>query len=449
MVPTRAGMLAAVPSPLRSPLWHNSAFVRFWLGRTISIFGSFITRMALPFVAILVLDAGAIEVAVLRSVDLAAALVFGLVAGAWVDRLRRRPVLIWSDLGRAALLGSIPLAYLLGVLSFGQLLLVAGAAAVLATFANAADNAYLPTVVPRDRLVEANGALAASESASEFTAFGASGFLVQALSAPIAILIDAVSFVVSALFLVSIRQPEAAAPPAAAREPVLDEIRAGLRIALGDPILRAFAFAQMAQAALWGVFGAVWLLFATRELGLGPAAIGVIAGVGGFASFLGAVLAERSTRRWGIGPVAIAAMLLAALGNLLIPLAPAGAPLVAVAFLLGQQLIGDSAITLYDVTETSVRQAFVDDRALGRVASSFHVLAVLAQLGATVLGGLFAEVAGLRAAAFLAPVGALVAAAALWFSPVRGLRTLPAAPLHGVRPLDVLADEGRDEPVGG
>ncbi len=433
----------------RSSLWSNGAFVRFWIGRTVSIFGSYITRMALPFVAILVLEAGALEVAFLRSIDLAAALVFGLVAGAWVDRLRRRPVLIWSDLGRGALLGTVPLAYVLGVLTLWQLIVVAGLAAVLATFANAADNAYLPTVVERERLVEANGALAASESASEFTAFGASGFLVQALTAPIAILLDAVSFVVSALFLVSIRREEAPPPTAAERAPVVAEIRAGVRIVLGDPILRAFALAQMAQSALWGVFGAVWLLFATRELGLGPAAIGVIAGVGGLASFLGAVLAERSTRRWGIGPVAIVAMLLAAVGNLLIPLAPAGAPLVAVAFLLGQQLIGDSAITLYDVTETSVRQAFVDDRALGRVASSFHVLAVLAQLGATVGGGLFAEAAGLRAAAFLAPIGAIAAAAALWFSPVRRLRRLPAAPIHGVRVVDVLASEARDEPVGG
>jgi Na+/melibiose symporter-like transporter len=342
-------------------------------------------------------------------------------------------------------------AFVAGVLSLWQLFVVAGLAAVLATFANAADNAYLPTVVERERLVEANGALAASESASEFTAFGASGFLVQALTAPIAILIDAISFVVSALFLVSIRRTEAPPPPHAEREPVLSEIRAGLRIALGDPILRAFVFAQMAQSALWGVFGAVWLLFATQELGLGPAAIGLIAGAGGFASFLGAVLAERSTRRWGIGPVAIVAMLLAALGNLLIPLAPAGAPLVAVVFLLGQQLVGDSAITMYDVTETSVRQAFVHDRALGRVASSFHVLAVLAQLVATIGGGLFAEMFGLRQAAFLAPIGALIAAAALWFSPVRALRSLPAQPLHGSPSVVAgwVAEVNEERPVGG
>jgi MFS family permease len=209
----------------------------------------------------------------------------------------------------------------------------------------------------------------------------------------------------------------------------------------------------MGQSALWGVFGAVWILFAVEELGLGPVAIGVIAGIGGFASFLGAVLAQRSTRRWGIGPVAVVAMLLAAFGNLLIPLAPAGAPLLAFAFLSAQQLIGDSAITMYDVTETSVRQTFVHDRSLGRVASTFRVGSVLAQLAGTIVAGLTAEALGLRTAAFLAPIGALVAAAVLWLSPVRHLRVLPAEPIHGLPDLAAAAAiagrEARDEPVGG
>ncbi|HEX2194123.1 MAG TPA: MFS transporter [Candidatus Limnocylindria bacterium] len=436
-----------------SPLWSNGAFVRLWSGRTISIFGSLITRMALPFVAILVLDAGAVEVAFLRSVDLAAALLFGLLAGAWVDRLRRRPVLVWSDLARAVLLASIPVAYLLGALTLIQVFVVAGLAAVLTTFADAADNAYLPTIVQRDQLVPANGALVASGSAAEFTAFGISGFLVQLLTAPIAIVIDACTFLVSAVLIGSIRRPEPPPPPVEDREPVLHEIAAGLRITFRDPVLRAFAIGQMAQSAMWGVFGAVWILFATRDLGLGPAAIGLIAGVGGAASFGGAVLADRSTRRWGVGPVAIFAMLLAAFGNLLIPLAPAGAPLLAVLFLCGQQLIGDSGVTVYDVTETSVRQASVHDRALGRVASSFTVAAGLVQLLATIGAGFAAEAIGLRNAAFLAPLGALVAAGALWFSPVRGLRTLPAEPAHGLPPLAAAAEAvvvtSRDEPIGG
>ena len=434
-------------------MWNNGAFVRFWTGRTISIFGSLITRMALPFVAILVLDAGAVEVALLRSVDLAAALVFGLLAGVWVDRLRRRPVLIWSDLLRGALLASVPVAYVLGVLTLLQVFVVAGLAAVLTTFADAADNAYLPTIVERDTLVPANGALAASGSAAEFTAFGISGFLVQLLTAPIAILVDAVSFLASAVLVLSIRRPEPPPPPPEHHEPVLREIAEGLSITFRDPVLRAFVLGQMAQSAMWGVFGAVWILFATQDLGLGPAAIGLIAGVGGVASFGGAVVADRSVRRWGVGPVAIAAMLMAAFGNLLIPLAPAGAPFVAVLFLCGQQLIGDSGVTVYDVTETSVRQSLVHDRALGRVASSFTVAAGLVQLVATIGAGLAAEAIGLRGAAFLAPIGALTAAGVLWFSPVRRLRTLPLEPVHGVPPLLVAAKAvvatSRDEPIGG
>ena len=243
---------AVMRNPFASALWSNQAFVRVWSAATISIFGSLVTRIALPLAAILVLGSGAIEVAILRSLDLVATLVFGLVAGAWVDRLRRRPVLIWADLGRAALLGSIPLAFALGVLTFWQLLIVSGLAAVLTTFFDSADNAYLPTIVERDQLVPANSALAASGSAAEFMAFGISGFLVQALTAPIAILLDAISYLVSAVLLATIRREEAPPPPREDREPVLAEIREGLRLVRHDPILRAFAGAQMALAGVVG-----------------------------------------------------------------------------------------------------------------------------------------------------------------------------------------------------
>ncbi len=425
-------------NPFASTLWRNQAFVRVWSAATISIFGSLVTRIALPLAAILVLGSGAVEVAILRSMELIATLVFGLVAGAWVDRLRRRPVLIWADLGRAALLGSIPLAFALGVLTFWQLLLVSGLAAVLTTFFDSADNAYLPTIVEREQLVEANGTLAASSSAAEFTAFGISGFLVQVLTAPIAIAVDAVSYLVSAILLATIRREEAPPPPPEDREPVLAEIRDGLRIVRHDPILRAFVGAQMSLAALWGIFGATWFLFVLEELGLGPAALGVIAGVGGFSSFIGAVVATRATRRFGIGPVAIVAMLLSAVGNAFIPLAPAGLPLAAIGCLVIQQLVADSAVTVYDITEVSVRQTLVRDRALGRVSSTFHVAAVLAQLVATIGAGLLAEAIGLRATSWLAPLGGLVGAGILWFSPVRHLLAFPPAAGDEL-PVDALA----------
>ena len=443
--------------PLDSPLWRNPAFARVWSAATISIFGSLITRIALPLAAILVLGAGALEVALLRSLDLGATLVVGLVAGAWVDRLRRRPVLIWADLGRAALLASIPVAFALGVLTYWQLLTVSGLAAVLTTFFDSADNAYLPTIIERERLVDANAALAASGSAAEFMAFGISGFLVQLFSAPLAIAIDAVSFVASALLLGSIRQPEAPPPLSEDREPVLDEIREGLRLVIHDPVLRAFAGSQMALAALWGIFGATWFLFVLDELGLGPAAIGLIAGVGGFSSFIGALIAARATRRWGIGRVAIGAMLLSGLGNEFIPIAPSGMPLIAIACLIIQQLVADSAVTVYDVTEVSVRQTLVRDRALGRVSSTFHVAAVIAQLAATVGAGLLAEAIGLRATAWLAPLGGLAGAAILWASPVRALRTVIAPPPEGApggagalaEAAAIVVEVERDQPIGG
>lgn len=433
-------------NPFASPLWSNSAFVRVWTAASISIFGSLITRIALPLVAILTLNAGPIEVAVLRSMDLAAALLVGLVAGAWVDRLRRRPVLIWADLGRAALLSVIPISFVLGTLALWQLLAVAGLAAVLTTFFDAADNAYLPTIVERERLVEANSALAASGSVAEFAGFGISGILVQLLTGPITIVINAVTYLVSAVLLLTVRHTEAPPPRREDREPVLDEIRHGIQLVRHDPVLRAFAGAQMLMSMLWGIFGAVWFLFALDELGVSPALVGIVAGVGGASSFIGAIAASRSTRRWGIGPVAIVAMLLSALGNLFIPLAPAGLPLIAVACLVAQQLIADSAITVYDVTETSVRQALVADRELGRVASTFQVLSAGAQLVATVGAGLLAEVIGLRATSVLAPLGGLLAAAILYRSPVRGLRELPDTDRRDLAEI-VLAAE-RDQPVG-
>jgi MFS family permease len=437
---------ALVRNPFASPLWRNDAFVRVWSAASISIFGSLITRIALPLIAILTLGAGPIEVAILRSVDLVAALLVGFVAGAWVDRLRRRPILIWADLGRAILLGSIPVSFVLGTLALWQLIAVAGLAAVLTTYFDAADNAYLPTIVERERLVEANSALAASGSVAEFAGFGVAGALVQLLTGPITILIDVATYLISAVLLLTVRRAEPPPPRREDREPVLDEIRHGIRLVRNDPVLRAFVGAQMLMSMLWGIFGATWFLFALNELDVSPTMVGVIAGVGGASSFIGAVVATRATRRWGVGPVAIGAMLLAALGNLLIPLAPAGLPIVAILFLLWQQLVADSAITVYDVTETSVRQSRVADRELGRVSSTFHVASAGAQLVATIGAGLLAEVIGLRLTSFLAPLGGLLAAAILYWSPVRTLLELPVMDTRP--PAKVVVDVERDQPVG-
>jgi len=405
-------------------LWSNVAFQRVWSAATISIFGSLVTRVALPFVAIITLNADAIGVAMVRSMDLVAGLAVGLVAGAWVDRLRRRPVLVGADIGRAVLLGLIPLAAIGGWLSMPLVLLIALLTAVLTTFFNAADTAFLPTIVARRDLVRANGALAASSSVSEFLAFGSAGFLVQILTAPIAIFIDAVSFVISAVLLGSIRVKEPPPPTRTEREAVTHEIAAGLRLVAHNPILRATTLASMATACMWGIFSATWYLFAIQDLSLDAAAIGVIAAVGGLSSLFAALLTQRATRRFGVGRVVVVSILVAVLGFVFVPLAPAGAPLLGMAFLIGQQLVTDPAMTAFDITDTSLRQSIVGDRQLGRVNATVTVATLVAQLAATLSGGLVAVEIGLRNALFIGPVLGLLGVVALWFSPVRRIRTI-------------------------
>ena len=256
---------------------------------------------------------------------------------------------------------------------------------------------------------------------SEFTGFGLSGFLVQAFGGPLAVALDAVTFLVSAVLVGSIRKPEPPPDPTT-RTNIRAEIAVGLRLVARQPLLRAITLASMATSALWGIFGAAWVIFAIEELGLNAAAIGIIAAIGGIGSLFGALVAGRFTRRIGVGRLMIVALLAGAFGNLLIPLAPAGMPLIAFGFLAAQQLIGDAGMTAFDVSEVSLRQTVTEDRELGRVNATIRVAMLVAQLIATLAAGVLALVIGLRATLFLAPLGAVVAAAIIWISPVRRLR---------------------------
>jgi predicted MFS family arabinose efflux permease len=417
----------------RSGLRHEPDFVRLWAASTVSLLGSFVTRTALPFAAILALGAGAPEIALIRGAELVAGLTLGLVAGAWIDRRRRRPVMIASDLGRAVLLASVPLAAFAGVLGLPQIVAVAFGAAVLTTFFDVADRAFLPSVVGRDRLVAANASLTASASAAEFVGFGAGGWLIQVLTAPIAIAVDALSFLVSAALLGRIRVSEAVAMvPAGGHEPILDEIREGLRLTLRDPILRPLALGDAAVAGFWGVFGATYLVFAT-ELGFSPGAIGIIAAVGGASSLIGSLAASRGVERVGVGRFMVGALGLVAIGNVAIAFAP-DASLVGLAFLLTQQLLSDSALTAFDIVAVSIRQTTVDDRALGRVGASMHVLAMAAMLLGTIVGGVVAATISVRAAILVGGAGGFVGFAIVWFSRVRALRAMPLPPAPSVLP---------------
>jgi MFS family permease len=422
-------------------LWRDRTFLAFWSASTVSIFGSLITRTALPFAAILVLGAGPLEISALRSVELIAALIVGLVAGAWVDRLRRRPIMIWADLGRALLLASIPIVFVFHALGLAQLLIVTFAAAILSTFFDVADRSYLPTIVSRERLVGANSALTASASVAEFTSFGIGGFLIKLFTAPIAIAIDAVSFLVSAILLATIRRTEPPRPLVADREPVLQEIRDGMRIVIRSPVLRALALAHGGTHILWGIFGTGYLLFATYELDLDPAAIGIIAGMGGFGSLIGSFAAPILARRLGVGRSILLGMVAFTIGNALIPLAPGHAALLGAAFLIGQQLIGDSGATVYEIVETSLTQASVGERVMGRVNATISTFTTLLTLAGAIGGGIIAELFGLRAAFAVGLLGAVAAILVVWFSPVRHIRDAPTSTTIGARTVALPGDE--------
>jgi MFS family permease len=409
----------------RASVWRDRDFVRLWSAGTISVFGTLITRTALPFAAIIALGAGPIEISVLRSLELVAGLVFGLVAGAWVDRLRRRPILIAADLGRALLLGSIPLAAVLGVLGLGQLFVVAFLAAILSIFFDVADRSYLPTLVRQEELVAANSALTATISIAEFAGFGISGFLVQLVTAPIAIAFDAVSYVVSAVLIRDIRKPEPPRPPAAEREPLLAEIRDGLHLIATVPFLRSFTLATAFAHLMWGVFGATYILFAFDELGIGPALYGIIAGLGGVGSFAGALLVQRIARRIGVGRALTLLLVGFAVGNALIPLAPAGFVLLGASFLIGQQLLGDACATAFEILGLSVVQATVDDRLLGRANATIRSSEILLGLAGTLVGGIVGELVGLRPALWVGIAFAVMAIGFIWFSPIRRMREVP------------------------
>ncbi|HEU0116969.1 MAG TPA: MFS transporter, partial [Thermomicrobiales bacterium] len=305
----------------RRGLWAHADFVRLWTASTVSVFGTLITRTALPFTAILVLRAGPLALGFLSIAGLLPGFAIGLVAGAWVDRLRRRPIMIAADLGRAVLLATIPAAAVAGVLSLPHLYLVAFATSALSVFFDVAYQAYLPSLVGRADLIEGNAKLTAAGAVAEAGAFSVGGALVQALTAPIAILVDAVSFLWSAFLIGRIAAPELAPREDSEGHGVGNlwrEIGDGLRALRDDPALLALAGSSTLAQFTYGVGGAVYLLYVNQELGFSPGPLGVIFAVGGVSSLAGALAAGRLTR-FGIGALMIAALLLASVGQALAP----------------------------------------------------------------------------------------------------------------------------------
>ena len=411
---------------LRRPggLWGHRDFRNLWAGQTISLFGSQVDDLALGLVAILVLDATAFEVAVYGTLNFLPFILFTLPAGVWVDRLPRKPILVIGDFGRFAVLLTIPVAYAADILTLWQLYAVAFLTGVFTVFFDVAYQSYLPSLVERKDIGEGNSKLEISRSTAQLAGPGLGGVLVEILTAPYAVLVDAFSFLASGAFLLRIRKREEPRPAVRPElKPSLwSELKEGLRFVLGNPNLRAQAGCTATSNLFFSVTFSIYLVYLVRELELSPGVIGILFAVGSVGSLLAAFTTTRISRRFGIGPTTIVMALLNLPAMLLIALAPASFP---IPFLvLGGILLG-FVIVVYNITQVTYRQAICPPRLQGRMNSVMRFMVWGTIPIGTLLGGALGSTIGLRETLVVGAIGS--GSSFLWilFSPQRHLREMP------------------------
>jgi MFS family permease len=406
--------------PVPPLLRENARFRRFWLGQTVSLVGDQITLIALPLVAVLALDASAAQMGYLVAAELAPNLLFSLHAGAWADRRgRRRETMIATDLGRAALLGSLPLAYALGVLTFPHMLVVAFGMGTLAVLFQVSYSSLFVALVPRDRFVEGSSIVHGSRAFSYVAGPSAGGLLVQALSAPAALAVDACSYLVSGLFLRSIDvvEPET-------EEPGRGHVTAGIRWIRRHPVVRAALGATATINFFNFVFFTLFILYATRELDVRPGTLGLVLGAGAVGGVIGSLVTARVARRIGIGPAFAVGCVLFPAPLLLVPLA-AGPKWLVLACLFLAEFGAGLGVMMLDISFGSIFAAVIPDRLRSRVAGAYMVVNYGVRPLGALAGGALGSTIGLRPTLWLATGGALLGLLWLLPSPVLGLRELP------------------------
>jgi MFS family permease len=418
MVQVAARGARLLPSLLR----QRREFRRYWTGHTISLFGDAVTLLALPLAAVLVLDASPAQVGYLSAAGLIPNLLFSLHAGAWVDRRRnRRRIMIAADLGRAGLLATIPLAYLLGLLTLGQLYVVAFLAGTLSVLFFVSDPTLFVAIAPRDRYVEANSLLYGSRALSFVGGPSLAGFLVQFLSGPGALLADAASFLASALCLGRISPVEP--PPEADGR---GNVRAGARWITRSPVIRASLLSGATINFFNLAFQPLFLVYATRTLGIRPGTLGVVLGSGAVGSVVGSLLAGRLARRLGVGPAFILGCLLFTAPLMLVPLA-GGARTLVLALLFAARFGAGLGVMVLDICIGSIFAATIPDRLRARVTGAYQAVNYGVRPLGSVFGGLLASAIGLRPTLWIVTAGAVLGVLWLLPAPVSRLRTLPDA----------------------
>ena len=397
-------------------------FRRLWIGESISQVGTQVSMLAVPLAAVSRLHASTWDMGLLAACQNAAFLLIGLPAGAWCDRVRRRPVLIAADLGRAAALACVPLLAGLGALTWGGLFAIVFTVGVLTVFFDVSYQSYLPGLVGRDRLVEGNGALEASRTVAYTAGPTLAGFAVQLLGAPLALLADAASFVWSGAWIAAIRAREPT-PQRSGRD-LLREIGEGLRFVARHRTLRTLAAYTSATTLLLSAQYAIVILFLVRTLHLSAGAIGVVDSCAGVGAIAGAFTAGRIGRRLGVSRAMTAAVLTGGFAGLLIPLAQRGAGLCF--YVVGSGLLS-FGIVVFNITAVSFRQTLCPDGLLSRMNATMRFVSWGASPLGALLGGYLGTVFGLRQTLVISVLGILLSG--LWLA----ARARAEAPREPVR----------------
>ncbi len=407
-------------------LWRHRDFLKLWSAETISQFGSQVSGLALPFVAIVVLHVSAFEVAALGTIEFAPFILFSLPAGVWVDRLRRRPILIVGDLGRGLLLVSVPLAYAFDVLTIWQLYAVGFLVGTLTVFFDVAYQSYLPSLVDRKALVDGNSKLEISRSAAQLTGPGIAGILIGWLTAPYAVLLDSVSFLGSALFVFGIRKHEAPVErevdESGKSSSMKSEIAAGLRYVFGNRYLRHIAGSTASFNFFNSIWTAIFLVWAVRELDISAAKIGLVFSLGNVGFLAGALLANRIAGAVGVGRAIIFAAAIGGPASLLVPLAPHDNPL---PYLVVAQVVIGFGVVVYNVNQVSFRQAICPERMQGRMNSVMRFIVWGTIPLGTLLGGALGTWIGLQETIWVGVIGGLLSFLPVAISPLWGVAEMP------------------------
>ena len=412
----------AEPVRRRGGLWHHLDFRRLWIGETVSQFGTMISQLALPLVAILVVHASAFEVGLLTAFETLGFLVVGLPAGAWVDRMRFRRVLIVNDLVRAVALGSIPLAQLLGVLTIGQLFAVALAVGISTVFFDVAYQSYLPELVGRGDLVEGNAKLQASESVSQIAGPSVGGLLIQTITAPYAVFVDALSFLWSAGWVGAIQVRPAKPEPKPDRH-LGREIKEGLSFVVGNRMLRAIAMCTGSSNLFNAIYFAVFYLLLARDLHVSPGLIGLIMSTSAIGGLIGSLLTTRIATKLGQGRTIWISILVSAPTSFVAPFLHRDWTLVLLAV---AQIVFWGTVVVYNITQVSFRQGLCPPALLGRMNATMRFLVWGTMPLGGVIGGILGSTIGVRPTLLVAAIGGSLAFLPVFFSPLRNLRELPA-----------------------